>query len=1063
MTSVRPRLSRRGAWLLVLWTAATTAAVDCQQRILNPDPSRVNGSISELALDGDTLVLAAPYWRTREAPPFRSDGRVYIYRWESGAWTQSSTLEASVLQAYFGSSISLKNDLLAVTYRPNNDDLTLPVLLYSRSMGGPDQWGLAKSILPEVGAVGFTKVALANEIMALAFKINDECQISLRRKDQGGTDNWGEIRRLRPYPGSFSSCTQLKFRLDQDTLALAYLPESSSVGEIKIYEKNFPEPQAWGLVQTLPAPSGVYQFGQHLDLEGDTLAVTGKVNFLSDSLGRLAIYKRSLAGGPDSWSSVAQIEDPDPAQLAFPQRPTAISGDRIVLGSTNRGTVLCNGLGEGEAFLFQRNLGGAESWGLLAEIAHPEPGTGCQPPNIPYDSDFGGAVAADGEAWAVVDPSFSVNISGTREAVGAVWAFGQPGNLQVLDVHPDLIVDGTVTTDPEMLAVGGVPIATAAADGATRLLLRAIAPTAGTVEFSVVGLVSENGGMDVVGGTQRLQSVTTAVVNTLQGLRAFASYRVPDEFNRGADESASSRAIDVQAIISPASGPQIVAKFTIHLVRPPLVLVHGLWSNSTTWTSPVSSDVRLPVIEKADYRGTNASHFSDNISAVQRATSKALSRVRLKGIACTQVVVAAHSMGGILTRLWANDSNYYRSDNFGLGEIRKLITLDTPHFGSPLADFLIALRAQPIRGPLLAAMLERFDHSIISGAIDDLSPNGAALEALGECAIPAHSLVGIGGSESLESIPGSIGVFYTIVNFFEGVTGSGLFQAFQHDAIVPRASEEGGIDDTATTVFGGWDGVHVANTGSELYSDRILELIDTPVSSSQFGVLPAPTFVAPPPPEITETRSLLTSSSVVITTPSPGTIVVPGQVVTVEVVPGAGSVVDRVLLVGSDSAQTDESAPFTFSLTIPVDAMGTTSIVAVGANSEGNYAQSAEVSLTCEVTAPLLSISVEPEFPLLLWSRDRLQLTVLGRYADGVTRDITSSQLGTQYLSADSGIASVTSEGLVLGSNLGIVSVSVQNGAITKSVVVEIASDWALLFADGFETGSAANWSDTAP
>lgn len=1064
MASVGVHFTRRVAWLFVLWTVATSAAVNCQQRIVDPDPSRVNGSLQEIALDGDTLVLAAPYWNTREAPPFRSDGRIYIYRWENGAWTRSATLEANVLQAYFGSSMSLNNDLLAVTYLPNDDELALPLLLYSRNMGGPDQWGLAKSILPEEGAVGFTKVALGDEIMALAFKINDECQISIRGKNQGGTNNWGEIRRLRPYQGWYTSCTSFRLRLDQDTLALGYLSQANSIGEVKIYEKNFPEPYAWGLTQTLAAPSGVWGFGAYLDLEGHTLAVTGRVNSVADSLGRLAIYERSPVGGLDSWSSVAQIEDPDPGQLAFPRRPTAISGDRIWLGSTNRGTVLCNALGEGEAFLFQRDLGGTDSWGLLAAIAHPEPGTGCQDPYFPSDTDFGGAVTADGEAWAALDPLYSIDLSGTLYTVGAVWAFGYPGNLQVLDVHPDLIVGGSVTTNTEILATGGVPVATAAADGATRLLLRAIAPAPGSVEFSIVGPVLENGGIDVVGGTQRLQSVTTTIVNTLQGLRAFASYRVPDEFNRGADELATSRDIDIQAVISPSSGPQIVTRFTIHLVRPPLVLVHGLWSNSTTWTSPASSDPRIPVIEKADYRGTNAAHFAENISVVQRATAKALSRARLKGIACTQVIVAAHSMGGVLTRLWANDPNYYRSDNFGLGEIRKFITLDTPHLGSPVADLMVELRSRPVTGVLLALLLERIGNSIVDGAIDDLRAGSQALSDLGACSIPAHGLVGIGGSDVLAQIPGHLGAFYTIVNFFESITGNELFQSLQHDALVPRPSEEGGIDASATTVFGGWDGVHTSNTGSALYSERILDLIDTPIGSSEFGLFPAPLLASRVPKLIApKSANIPNSSNVIIVSPAPGTVVSPGEVVAVEVVPSAGATVDRVLLVGPASAQIDDSAPFEFSLTIPAEAIGATSIVAVGANTEGDYAQSAEVALTCEVASPLVSIRVEPEFPVLLWSHDTIQLSTIGLYSDGVSREITSSQLGTQYLSANPGIATVTSEGFVRGLNLGTVAISVQNGAIAKEVLVVVADDWAQIFADGFETGSTANWSDTTP
>lgn len=1029
-----------------------------QQRIINPDLV-AGGGLGRIALDGDTLVLGDTGWNPHADPPFQSDGRVYVFRWVAGSWIPSATLTSPLPSAYFGWSLSLRNDLLAVTHLPTTNALSVPLLLFSRNKGGPNHWGLVKSILPEEGAVGFTGASLGEASMAATLKVGSECLISILARNQGGEENWGEVTRVNPYPGSFSSCTKARIRLDADTLALGY-GDSDDPGEVRIFERDYGGPHNWGLVQVLPAPAGALVFGAHLDLEGHTLSVTSRV----PSNGLLSVYDRSAIGGLDSWSSVAQITDPSPGPFV-PSRPTAIAGDTIFLGDTNRAPVVCESRGEGGVSLFQRDLGGPNSWGLLQATPHPEPGTACQVPFFPHDSEFGYAVAADGDSWATLDPWFAVEVSGTLRAVSAAWAYGQPGSLQVLDVHPDLIVNGAVTTNQELLATRGVPRGSASADGATRLLLRAIAPTSGSVEFAVVGPTAENGGVDVVGGAQRLQSVTVPVVSTQQGLRAFASFRVPDEFNRGTDDAALSRDIVVQAIITPASGAQISSSFSIRLVRPPLVLVHGLWSNSNTWTSPLSTVLRIPVIERADYRGANAAHFSENISAVQRSISKALARARLSGIASTQVVVAAHSMGGILTRLWANDPSFARSENFGLGEIRKVISLDTPHFGSPLADFLIELRSRPVSGAILSGLLDRMDHSIVDGAIDDLRSGGPAILGQGACSIPAHSLVGTGGSDSLATIPGSIGVFYTLVNFFENVSGSELFQALQHDAIVPRNSQEGGIDIDATTVIPGLEGIHTVNTGSLLYSDRILELIDTPTSGSEFGLLPAPTLTTRAAPRDASSLTPLrrTPSDVIIVSPSPGTIVSPGEEVVVQVVPGPGAVVDRVLLLGQGLAQVDEGAPFEFTITIPDEGIGVTSLVAVGANAAGNYSQSAEVEVTIQVDSQLVSISIAPEFPLLLWSHDSAQLSVLGLYSDGATREISSSQVGTQYASENPGIASVSPGGLVAGLNLGVATISVQNGVISKEVRVDVTNAWSPIFADGFDAGSTISWSGTSP
>jgi hypothetical protein len=54
-----------------------------------------------------------------------------------------------------------------------------------------------------------------------------------------------------------------------------------------------------------------------------------------------------------------------------------------------------------------------------------------------------------------------------------------------------------------------------------------------------------------------------------------------------------------------------------------------------------------------------------------------------------QADVVAHSMGGDIARTMAGLSNFTSQSNYGLGPIHKLITIGTPHLGTPLATDLI--------------------------------------------------------------------------------------------------------------------------------------------------------------------------------------------------------------------------------------------------------------------------------------------------------------------------------------------------------------------------------------
>lgn len=192
----------------------------------------------------------------------------------------------------------------------------------------------------------------------------------------------------------------------------------------------------------------------------------------------------------------------------------------------------------------------------------------------------------------------------------------------------------------------------------------------------------------------------------------------------------------------------------IQLARPPVVMVHGLLSNPyECWVKTKSTGTSMTVLlEKAgllpflvNYQTSNGtpvtaaanSRFADNANAVwdradqyvnqpyqegwvtnpydeswltdfkeepifsehQRAGPKRLGGIKHAlqyyrdrlNLAATQADVVGHSMGGILARVYAAKPDYRRSENYGQGDIHRLITLNTPHHGSELSHVYDAL------------------------------------------------------------------------------------------------------------------------------------------------------------------------------------------------------------------------------------------------------------------------------------------------------------------------------------------------------------------------------------
>jgi pimeloyl-ACP methyl ester carboxylesterase len=291
-----------------------------------------------------------------------------------------------------------------------------------------------------------------------------------------------------------------------------------------------------------------------------------------------------------------------------------------------------------------------------------------------------------------------------------------------------------VTNNPEGLAQHTLLRDGVAADGATQVVLRHKVVGPGQVQFEVddpdggpttpdaVGSLSSLGGQE-----QQLVLTVDAVLTVTGDYMALAVYHAPADFvsNPGAHMSQGCRRVRVRAEFTPPTGANVqgttLATRHIEVVRPPVVLVHGLWSYPSTWGEPEQSFLTDPnfVVKVADYRGTRASGFLTNKRVTWKAIRDAVSTLRQDNYATTRADVIGHSMGGVLARMYAQSFGgvtYRRNENFNQGDIHKLVTIDSPHKGSPLASVLMG-------APQLRQTFGLRGNDCNAGAVADLVPN----------------------------------------------------------------------------------------------------------------------------------------------------------------------------------------------------------------------------------------------------------------------------------------------------------------------------------------------------
>lgn len=667
--------------------------------------------------------------------------------------------------------------------------------------------------------------------------------------------------------------------------------------------------------------------------------------------------------------------------------------------------------------------------------------------------------------------------------------------METVDLNaPGLLTTTGVSEDPAVLLAANQRVRGVVADGVTQILLRTHLPGPGQVEYALQAGTAPADGR--IGGLNDPPAASSFTITAQEGdpgaYHAFAVYTAPMDFNRGGDSALDKRPVTIRARFTPDDPTQVpiedVHELVIH--RPPLVVVHGLWDLPTAWRMPILTDTRFAV-HYANYN--SATRLATNALTVPSAAIRsALTAMRGQQIAATQVDIVAHSIGGILVRQHLGKPGYRNADNFGQGDVHKLITLNTPHRGAQMADAIMEMM-NALTGSERTLILTTLNNQglfIDQGGIDDMQTTSPAITALEASGVPSHAIVGFGGRaipRDNDNIPGNTIVdspallavekqktLYTFVeqrhpdsrprstvDKLKFVFGneSAVF-ATDHDMFAEVGSQSGGIQASAVTSIQShftstadknFDSIHFVSPRADVYSARIVDLLNTAVTSPLFGEFPAnpgaTVASAPPPPaagDFAKTEEF-ERDGLTIVSPTNGTQVTPGTNIQVTVAPDPGV---QLALLGvitqTDAVIVEQSlGGQAVSVTMPIAATsaGPIELLAFGFDTEGNFRISNLVVLEAVTSARLLAVYFLDRSPFLFGIGASQQVTVLGLYDDGLEREITSPAAGTTYLSSNPGIFTVSAAGVITATGVGRATLVARNGLVQDSVTVEVKAN----------------------
>lgn len=184
-------------------------------------------------------------------------------------------------------------------------------------------------------------------------------------RDVGGTDAWGEIKTLTASDGAAYDDFGYSVDLDGDT-AIVGAPRhdagADQTGAAYVFVRDDGGTDNWGEVQKLVASTAATedQFGTVVAISGD-VAVVG-AHRKAGYRGSAYVFERD-AGGPNAWGEVAELIAPDASVDRYFGNAVDVSGDVIVVGEYRH---WLNNLDRpGAAYVFSRDVGGPGNWGLV--------------------------------------------------------------------------------------------------------------------------------------------------------------------------------------------------------------------------------------------------------------------------------------------------------------------------------------------------------------------------------------------------------------------------------------------------------------------------------------------------------------------------------------------------------------------------------------------------------------------------------------------------------------------------------------------------------------------------
>ena len=303
------------------------------RRLVASDGAQGDLFASALRINGNTVVVGAPM-------DDNNRGSVYVFERNNGGannWGQVKKIVASDGAAgdQFGIAVGVTGSTIVVGASAK-DDSKGAVYVYERNKGGANNWGEVKKLAASNGAANESfghSVSISIDTIVAGSVGDDGLRGSafIFERNKGGADNWGETRKISALDGAVGDGFGGAADISGDTVVVSSPLDDAEKGSAYIYARNAGGTDNWGEIRKLTASDGQpgNLFGQVVSIDSDVVVVGARGN--SSNRGAAYVFERNRGGG-DGWGQTQKLVAVDgSAGDLFGN--AAISGNTLVIGA----------------------------------------------------------------------------------------------------------------------------------------------------------------------------------------------------------------------------------------------------------------------------------------------------------------------------------------------------------------------------------------------------------------------------------------------------------------------------------------------------------------------------------------------------------------------------------------------------------------------------------------------------------------------------------------------------------------------------------------------------------